>query len=147
MILKTAVAVMKHRSCFDPSTSSGPARTVFDTFTQMVKSSFALSSLRSGRVEGFRTCQLPFLGRSAHTFQPLREYFFNPWRAQPILSHLQKGPKEVVQARQRKRQRPLRLSNWFSPDTQIHSILGFIPPAFTHLQIDRRKRVKAIVVH
>jgi len=28
----------------------------------MVKSSFALSSLRSGRVKGFRTCQLAFLG-------------------------------------------------------------------------------------
>ena len=42
------------------------ARTVFVAFTQMVKSPFALSSLRSGRVEGFRTCQLPFLGLTFH---------------------------------------------------------------------------------
>jgi len=44
------------------------ARTVFDVThsPKMVKSPFALSSLRSGRVEGFRTCQLPFLGLTFH---------------------------------------------------------------------------------
>jgi len=34
----------------------------FEVLTQMVKSPFALSSLRSERVEGFRTWHLPFLG-------------------------------------------------------------------------------------
>jgi len=63
-ILKTAVAVMKHRPCFDPSTSSGSARTVFEVLTQLVKYPFALSSLRSGRVEGLNTYQLPFVGSS-----------------------------------------------------------------------------------
>jgi len=38
------------------------ARTVFDALTQLVKCLFALSSLRSGPVEGLRTYQLPFLG-------------------------------------------------------------------------------------
>ncbi|MDH5562198.1 MAG: hypothetical protein OEY91_01055 [Nitrospirota bacterium] len=34
----------------------------FDVLTQLVKCPFALSSLRSGRVEGLHTYQLPFLG-------------------------------------------------------------------------------------
>jgi hypothetical protein len=38
------------------------ARTVSEVLTQLVKCPFALSSLRSGRVEGLRTYQLPFLG-------------------------------------------------------------------------------------
>jgi hypothetical protein len=63
-ILKTAVAVMKHRPYFDPSAlwqvqSLGSTRAVFEALTKLAKSPFALSSLRSGRVEGLRTNQLP----------------------------------------------------------------------------------------
>jgi hypothetical protein len=35
--------------------AQGSARTVFEVLTQLVKCPFALSSLRSGRVEGLRT--------------------------------------------------------------------------------------------
>ena len=58
--LKTAVAI--HRPGLDPSTTSGSAQAVFDALTQRVKSPFALSSLRSERIEGLRPYQLPFLG-------------------------------------------------------------------------------------
>jgi hypothetical protein len=60
--LKTAVDVLKVHLCFDPSASSGSARTAFKALTKLVKSPFALSSLRSGPVEGLGTDQLPILG-------------------------------------------------------------------------------------
>jgi len=50
--LKTAVEVPKNHLCFDPSTGSGSARTVFEALTQLASRPFALSSLRSGRVPG-----------------------------------------------------------------------------------------------
>jgi len=53
---------MKHRPCFDPSTGSGATGTVVEALTQLLKSPFALSSLRSERVEGLRTYQLLVLG-------------------------------------------------------------------------------------
>ena len=41
---------------------SGSARTAFEALTKLVKSPFALNSLRSGRVKGLGTYQLPNLG-------------------------------------------------------------------------------------
>lgn len=40
------------------SNSPGSARTIFEALTQLVRSPFALSSLRSGRVEGLYANQL-----------------------------------------------------------------------------------------
>ena len=55
--LKTAVEAPKNRAFFEPS--AGSARKVFEALTQLVRSPFALSSLRSGRVEGLYANQLP----------------------------------------------------------------------------------------
>jgi len=56
--------VLKVHLCFDPSASSVSARTAFKALTKLVKRPFALSSLRSGHVEGLDTDQLPILGLS-----------------------------------------------------------------------------------
>jgi hypothetical protein len=42
--------------------AQGSARTAFKAHTKLVESPFALSSRQSGRVEGGREAQLPFLG-------------------------------------------------------------------------------------
>jgi hypothetical protein len=60
--LKTAIAVIKNRPCFDPSAGSGSARTVFATLAKLVSNPFALSAAASVAIEGIRAFQLPFLG-------------------------------------------------------------------------------------
>jgi hypothetical protein len=57
MNIKTAVEVTKTAHA-----STGSARTVFEALTQLVRSPFALSNLRSRRVEGLYANQLPNLG-------------------------------------------------------------------------------------